>query len=125
MRILANENFPGDAIMALRGEGHDVLWIRESAPGIGDTEVLARGQSERRILITFDKDFGELAFNSALPAECGVVLFRLRPASPTYVAKAAVAALKTDCAWEGHFTVVEEHRIRQTPLPPRAAGESG
>lgn len=119
MRILANENFPGDAVAALRREGHDVLWIREGAPGIGDGEVLARGQTEQRILITFDKDFGELAFKSGLAAECGIVLFRLRPASPSYLAKAAVAALKTDCEWAGHFTVVEEHRLRQTPLPGR------
>jgi predicted nuclease of predicted toxin-antitoxin system len=62
MRILANENFPGDAVNALRLEGHDVAWIREDAPGSLDTQVLQRAQDEERVLITFDKDFGELAF---------------------------------------------------------------
>lgn len=77
MRFLANENFPGDAVTALRGGGHDVAWVRTEAPGEPDQEVLARAQREKRILLTFDKDFGELAWHASLPAECGIVLFRL------------------------------------------------
>jgi predicted nuclease of predicted toxin-antitoxin system len=69
MLLLANENFPLDAVEALRTAGHDVLWIRTESPGIADTEVLARAVAERRVLITFDKDFGELAFRSKLPAD--------------------------------------------------------
>ena len=41
MRLLADENFPYDAVVALRDEGHDVVWIREAAPGISDKEVLS------------------------------------------------------------------------------------
>lgn len=40
MRFLANENFPADAVEALRAAGHDILWIRTEAPGITDPEVL-------------------------------------------------------------------------------------
>ena len=76
MRILANENFPGDGVAALRERGHDIAWIRSDAPGSSDTEVLARAQAEDRILITFDKDLGEGAFRSGLAASRGVVLFR-------------------------------------------------
>ena len=61
MRILANENFPGTAVRALQGRGHDVAWVRFDAAGSSDIEVLARAQAEGRILVTFDKDFGELA----------------------------------------------------------------
>ena len=61
MRILANENFPGDAIAALRLRGHDVAWVRTDAPGSSDWKVLERAQTEDRVLITFDKGFGELA----------------------------------------------------------------
>ena len=68
MRFLANENFPQDAITALRQEKHDVVWIRTDAPGSGDEDVLVRARRESRILVTFDKDFGELAFHSRLPA---------------------------------------------------------
>jgi predicted nuclease of predicted toxin-antitoxin system len=66
MRFLANENFPLDAVEALRHQGHDVVWIRTESPGISDPEVLSRAQTEDRILLTFDKDFGELAFRTKL-----------------------------------------------------------
>ena len=59
MRFLADENFPGAAVAALRAAGHDVAWIGMEAPGGSDPEVLARAAREERML-TFDKDFGEL-----------------------------------------------------------------
>jgi len=45
MKFLANENVPGDAVRALRSNGHDVVWVRESAPGAYDdlTEFGVRG----------------------------------------------------------------------------------
>ncbi|MGH8001185.1 MAG: DUF5615 family PIN-like protein [Brasilonema sp.] len=95
MRFLANENFPGDAVEALRNQGHDVTWIRTDAPGITDPEVLNRAQSDERILLTFDKDFGELAFRSHLPATCGIILFRIKAPSGTVVAqKVAIAFIQ-------------------------------
>jgi hypothetical protein len=42
-------------------------------PGAFDEEVFARAQSDERIVLTQDKDFGELAFRSGLPSSCGVV----------------------------------------------------
>ena len=78
MRLLANENFPGAAVAALRNAGHDVLWVRTESPGATDRAVLHAAQSQERILLTFDKDFGELAFRSNLPAQSGIILFRLR-----------------------------------------------
>jgi predicted nuclease of predicted toxin-antitoxin system len=73
MRFLADENFPGDAVTALRTSGQDVLWIRTDAPGITDQDVLARSLKDARVLLTFDKDFGDLAWRSGLPASCGIV----------------------------------------------------
>ena len=37
LRILADENFPGQAVQALRDRGFDVVWVRTVAPGISDT----------------------------------------------------------------------------------------
>jgi predicted nuclease of predicted toxin-antitoxin system len=116
MRLLANENFPLDAVSALREAGHDVAWIREDSRGITDDVVLRRAQEENRIAITFDKDFGELAFRAKLPAECGIILFRITPKSSQYIAQAAVEALASRDNWAGHFSVVEDNRIRMTPL---------
>lgn len=117
MRILANENFPGDAVISLRQQGIDVAWVREDSPGISDTQVLERAQNEGRTLITFDKDFGELAFRYGLPASCGIILFRISTPSPEHVARLAAAALQQRDDWAGHFSVIEDNRIRMAPLP--------
>jgi predicted nuclease of predicted toxin-antitoxin system len=117
LRILANENFPGAAVEALRSRGHDVVWVRTDAPGSSDRQVLAWAVRDRRVLITFDKDFGELAFRARLPASCGVVLFRVVPSSPADLARLAVAVLESRADWGGHFSVVERSRTRMVPLP--------
>ncbi|MFL6212527.1 MAG: DUF5615 family PIN-like protein [Blastocatellia bacterium] len=117
LKLLANENFPGDAVDALRANGHDVIWIRTEAPGISDEDVLALAMSGQRILITFDKDFGELAFRKKLTVASDVILFRIVPISASHIAAFAVRALESRSDWAGHFSVVEESRIRMTPLP--------
>jgi predicted nuclease of predicted toxin-antitoxin system len=117
MRLLANENFPADAVDALRARGHNVAWVRMDAPGSSDRQVLDRAVAEDRLLLTFDKDFGELAFGAALPASCGVVLFRIRLTSPGQVAQRAVAVLESRADWAGHFAVVLDDRVRMTLLP--------
>jgi predicted nuclease of predicted toxin-antitoxin system len=116
MRLLANENFPLDAVEALRASGHDVAWIREDSRGTSDDKILLRAQQEDRIVVTFDKDFGELAFRSKLPAQSGVILFRITPKSSQYIAQVAVQALASQTDWVGHFSVIEDNRIRMTPL---------
>jgi hypothetical protein len=118
MRFLANENIPGVAVAALASAGHEVAWVRTTAPGIPDANVLAWAARECRILLTFDKDFGELARNATLPAESGVILFRL-PMPRAGEAGAYIAALiasRND--WAGHFSVVEPGRVRMRHLGP-------
>ena len=89
MRILANENVSGEIVLGLRAQGHDIVWIRMEAPGIADSEVLAMAQTEKRIIVTFDKDFGELAFRWGLPATSGIILLRLLAPSPTQLQQAS------------------------------------
>jgi predicted nuclease of predicted toxin-antitoxin system len=117
MRILANENFPLDAVVLLRSDGHDVWWVRSEAPGITDREVLRRATSEDRLIVTFDKDFGELAFHSLLPVNSGIVLFRLRAASSTQLANIVSNTLRSRSDWFGNFAVVDNFRVRLRPLP--------
>ncbi|MBI2908285.1 MAG: DUF5615 family PIN-like protein [Chloroflexi bacterium] len=116
MRILANENVAGEAVEALRRDGHDVVWIRTYAPGSADEAVLAQAQSEGRILVTFDKDFGELAFRRRLPASSGIILFRIETKGSGEATTLVLAALQSRLDWAGHFSVVESDRIRMTPL---------
>jgi predicted nuclease of predicted toxin-antitoxin system len=117
LRLLADENFPKVAVEALRRDGHDVVWVRAEFPGVSDREVLARSMAESRIVITFDKDFGELALRSGLFQTGGIILFRLPLQSPTFVADLAVKVLRGRTDWAGHFSVVEVDRIRMVPLP--------
>jgi len=117
MKILANENFPCLVVEALREEGHDVVWARTDMTGEPDDKILDRAQVEHRLVVTFDKDFGEMAFHWGLPAECGVVLFRLRTQSPEYLKDRVLAAFSSHCEWQGRFCVVEDWRIRVRPLP--------
>jgi len=116
MRLLANENLPQAAVEALQEEGHDVVWVRTDAPGSSDEAILMRAVREQRLLVTLDKDFGQLAFRSGLPAACGVILLRIRPSSPTHIARVVAAALRSRDDWPGHFSVDDE-RIRMTPIP--------
>jgi len=117
MRIIANENVSGSVIRALRDRGHDVLSVKESMRSGSDEAVLARAQSEQRVVITHDKDFGELAFRHGLPATCGVILLRLSGSDPESDSERALGALESRSDWEGHFAVVEQDRIRIRPLP--------
>ena len=123
MRILADENFPGEAVSALHQLGHDVARVRTEMPGSSDREVLERAQAEGRLVVTFDKDFGELAFRWRLPTLNGIILFRTRASSPARMTRIAVDALETGMDWAGHFSVVAEDRIRMTPLPNVDGGQ--
>lgn len=115
MRLLADENFPFKAVVALRQQGHDVVWVKESSPSAEDEEVLAQAVQQARALLTLDKDFGEIALRAGLPAHCGVVLFRVAPI-PNRVADLAVRLLQREGDLQGVFVVVEPGRIRERPL---------
>jgi hypothetical protein len=116
MRFLANENFPGAAVAALEADGHDIVWVRSARPGSTDPEVLRWAAREERVLLTFDKDFGELATRSALPPQCGVVLLRLPMPKPSGAGKHVAALISARRDWQGHFSVIEPGRIRMRPL---------
>jgi predicted nuclease of predicted toxin-antitoxin system len=119
MRFLANENIPLDVVEAVRQLGHDVAWVRADAPGSPDPIVLQRAVVEQRILLTCDKDFGELAFQFGLPATCGIVLFRFPASSSATLATLVTAALQSRTDWAGQFSVAEPGRIRMRSLPPQ------
>lgn len=115
-KFLANENVPGDAVESARQAGFDMAWIKESSPGADDDVVLATSLAESRVLVTFDKDFGEMAFRLGKSATCGIILFRPRLRSPTYLAHFIVTVLGQDVAWEGNFSVAQEGKLRVVPL---------
>ena len=63
MKLLADECCDAGLVHAQRNDGHDVLYAAESSPGATDEEILERAVSEHRILLTEDKNFGELVYD--------------------------------------------------------------
>jgi predicted nuclease of predicted toxin-antitoxin system len=89
MNFLADESVDRQIVDRLRQENHRVGYVAEMAPGIPDDAVLDLANREGALLLTADKDFGELVFRQHLLAP-GVVLIRLAGLSPTN--KAAIVA---------------------------------
>ena len=93
-----------------------------------DPVVMARAGREGRVLVTFDKGFGERIFSGAEPApSAGVVLFRLDQIDAAFVARVLLQLFSDrQLAPEGRFTVVDGDRIRQRALPGHESrGETG
>jgi predicted nuclease of predicted toxin-antitoxin system len=116
MKFLADENFPRPAVRALREHGFAVAWLTEDSPGLSDEEVLAKCATDKLILLTLDKDFGELVFQRGLPLGSGIVLFRVEAESPAQFIQIVLAALGSRDDWSGFFSVVTGDRIRMRPF---------
>jgi predicted nuclease of predicted toxin-antitoxin system len=84
MRFLLDMNLPPALAEWLRAEGHDAIHVVEAGLGeLPDSAIFEHAAVERRIVVTFDLDFGELAVPEL--RHQGVILFRLRTARPSYV----------------------------------------
>jgi predicted nuclease of predicted toxin-antitoxin system len=112
VRFLANENFPGKAVEHLRAAGHEVVWVRTDSPGSADDVVLSKAAREGFVLLTFDKDFGELAWRTKLPKSGGIVLFRIPMPAPDRIGDALCHLLTSRDDWRGRFSVIEPGRVR-------------
>ncbi len=118
MQLLANENFPLVSVQLLRQVGYGIATITEDSPGIEDPEVLARAADEQRIILTFDRDYGELIYRFRLPPPKGVIYLRFRPHTPGEPAAILLNLFQTEeLQVEGWFTIVERDKIRQRLLP--------
>ncbi|MBV9587228.1 MAG: DUF5615 family PIN-like protein [Alphaproteobacteria bacterium] len=85
MRLLLDMNLPPAMATWLRGEGHDAVHARDlQLAKLPDVEVFARATADRRVVITFDLDFADLAAAAAGTGP-GVVLLRLRSARQTHL----------------------------------------
>lgn len=113
MRFLANENFPAPSIALLRSARHPVRSIREEAQGAKDTEVLELARSEGAIIITLDKDYGELIFKHGVPEPPAVLFLRYRGRDPLAPGHLVLELLAGKTRLEGCFTVLEVDGIRQ------------
>jgi predicted nuclease of predicted toxin-antitoxin system len=119
MRFLANENVPRDTIHVLRAAGWEVAAIAEERPSISDVEVLAKARAENRIVITFDRDYGELLYARGHAPPPGVIYLRAIPASPSEAAEWLLAMSRQELCFEGFFTIFSSwNHVRQRQLSP-------
>ena len=116
MKFLADEGFPGIIVNMLRRNGHDVVWASEDYSSTSDKHILEIAQRDERIILTMDKDFGELAFKSKLLASCGIMLFRGKITSLQHFADFTIHVIESRDDWAGNFTLVEWGRIKMRPL---------
>jgi len=100
----------------MREEGHDVLYVLETQRGGRDEVVLRQACREGRILLTEDKDFGELIYHLKKPA-AGVVLIRIR-VEDRFMKWPRIKKLIDGYGDRipGHLVVVDVERLRFRPL---------
>ncbi len=120
MRFLADECVDAALVAHLRTAGHDVHYIAEESRGLTDPEVLAAAREQERILLTEDKDFGELAVRHSHHPVPGILLLRIDPS------RRALKQTRVDAALahfgerlHGRYVVVHEDRFRSRPLRSR------
>ena len=116
LRLLANENIPLASVRELLKAGHDVVSVAELAPGIPDEEVLRIARQENRIIVTFDRDYGELIFRRRLRAPAGILYLRFLPTGPGEVAAYLSGLIGDGIGLEGRFTTADRSRVRQRRL---------
>ena len=76
MKLLADEGVDKPIVELLRSSGFDVHYVLETHPGGDDEQVLHLANDENRLLLTQDKDFGELVYRMKM-VHNGIVLIRL------------------------------------------------
>lgn len=109
---MVDESTGAAVVKQLRDLGHDVFSVAEAMPQAKDVDILERAAQERRIVLTNDKDFGELAFRSG-QAHHGIVLFRLRDEGTGHRVHMLRLLLNQHAGQlENHFVVVTENGIR-------------
>jgi len=117
MKLLADAHISRAMASFLTTLGHDLVHVAASSPRLSDSAILRWAATESRIVLTADKDFGELCFRRLLPCE-GVVLLRLTAATET----ARMNIFRDfwpviEHSAPGHFVVVTDRSVRRSVLP--------
>lgn len=100
----------------LRGAGHDVHSIRDMTPGVSDDVVIRLARQDRRIIVTHDRDFGNV-IRYPIQKHVGVILLRLRKPLPEIVAKTLIFFLSEIPAtkFQDRLAIVGENGVRFFP----------
>ncbi|MGH8501564.1 MAG: DUF5615 family PIN-like protein [Gammaproteobacteria bacterium] len=117
IRFLLNENIPSASVAVLRSAKLEVVSVMEDCPGAGDTQVMELANREKRVLVTFDRDYGELIYRRKLPPPHGVLYLRFIPQDPGEPGRYILSLINNkNIVLQGRFTVADRSQVRQRPL---------
>lgn len=112
MKLLADEGVDRPVVEQLRLAGHQVFYVAEMAPGISDDRVLDLANEQNALLITADKDFGELVFRLGR-IHAGAILLRLAGLAPETKAQIVTSVVhEHDVRMLNAFTVIAPGMVR-------------
>ena len=114
IKLLIDENAPRSVVETLKKYKFDLLWIREHHRGMKDEEIIQLSLSQDRIVLTFDKDFGELTYRLKMNAP-GIILVRIT--NNKICEEKVLKLLKAyGDSLKGYFTVLTETKIRRRKI---------
>lgn len=116
MKFFANENIPVASVKKLRQAGFDVVSVFEECPGETDIKILKKAFLESLVIITFDRDYGELIYKNKQLPPAGIIYLRFIPSHPEYAADMLQRLFKSSIQIVGKFTVLETDKVRQRDL---------
>ena len=106
---------PIEAVEALKSKDVDIVSVIAFAKGLNDGEVLDLANRENRIVVTFDKGFGELVVKEKMKVR-GLILLRFTPKSPQQVVSRIWQLLTSQIPIENNFVVVRDFTVRVVKL---------
>lgn len=128
MKFLADMGVSPLTVQALRQRGYDAVHLMdERLERLPDPQIMVKAMQEKRIVLTFDLDFGDLLAASAdiLPS---VIIFRLKTPTPAITTERLLAALSEfeSALMNGAILTVEDkrYRLRHLPIEPTSSSES-
>ena len=112
MRFVIDVGVGRSVEVQLAADGHEVLPVRNRDPHLADREILRWAVQEQAIVVTMDKDFGDLIWKERLP-HTGVILLRMEDATGPEKADAMRRIVQEFGAeLPMHFTVFKNDRLR-------------
>jgi len=108
--LLVDENIHPDVVDALRAQGKDIITVHdENLTGQPDVAIVRRARELARVVLTHDRDFGQLAVQAGEPI-VGIVYLRPGHISPQFVLQTIAAIESRPEEVEPPFILVAERR---------------
>jgi len=116
LSLLADENVHPLIVQHLRAAGMDVEWVKETSRGARDEDILSRSDIGDLVLVTLDRDFGDLIYRQGFPTPRAILYSRLSRANPQAIAERLVALIERGVA-DHHMTTITPQGERMKAFP--------